>query len=37
MTSIARERDDFFAKPPGVPADFLADRDDPALEEREPF
>jgi antitoxin VapB len=29
--------DDFFARPSGVPADFLADRDDPAPEEREPL
>ena len=29
--------DDFFARPSGVPADFLADRQDPAPEEREPF
>ena len=29
--------DDFFARPPGVPADFLADRDVPAPEEREPL
>ena len=28
--------DDFFAQPSGVPADFLADREDPAPEEREP-
>lgn len=29
--------DDFFARPSEVPADFLADRRDPAPEEREPF
>jgi antitoxin VapB len=29
--------DDFFARLSAVPADFLADREDPAPEEREPF
>ncbi|HET6476383.1 MAG TPA: type II toxin-antitoxin system VapB family antitoxin [Thermoleophilia bacterium] len=29
--------DDFFARPSGVPADYLVHREDPAPEEREPF
>lgn len=29
--------DDFFARPSEVPADFMADREDPAPEERESF
>jgi antitoxin VapB len=29
--------DDFFARQPGVPADFMAERDDLEPEEREPF
>ncbi len=29
--------DDFFARQPRVPADFMAEREDPVPEEREPF